>query len=70
MRVFIRIAVRMVHPVEDGISTGIEERSSLRDVGTEEKEAFPKFGQLKHPVCGIAVVEKRLKKEGDVPMNN
>jgi hypothetical protein len=62
MGVFLRIAIRMMHPVEDGIRARIQKGRTLRNESKEVKEAFPKFIHPKHLVGSITVEEERLRK--------
>ena len=60
MRILLRVAVRVVHPVEDGIAPGIQEGAALDDEGESIKEFLPEFIHLKHLMRGIAVQKESL----------
>ena len=62
MRVFLRIAVRMMHPVKDRIGAGIEKGRTLRNEGEEVEEPLPKFIHPKHFMGSIAMQKERLRK--------
>lgn len=70
MRVFFRIAVSMMHSVQNGITTRAEERGSLRDVCQKKEEPFPKTGHGKHLVRGITMQKEALAKQRQIPMQN
>ncbi len=60
MRIFIGIAVRVVHAVHDGVGAGIEKRSPLEQERKKIKRPFPEPAHRKHPVRCITVQEKGL----------
>ena len=60
MRIFLGIAVSVVHPVQDGVSAGVEKRRALRNKGKRVEKFLPEFIHLKHLVGRIAVQEKCL----------
>ena len=60
MRIFFRIAVGVVHPVEDGVGAGVEKRGALGNEGKRVEEFLPELIHLKHLVGRIAVQEKCL----------
>jgi hypothetical protein len=68
MGVFFRVAVGVVHPVEDRIGAGIEKRRTLGDKRESVKEPFPKFIHLKHLVRRIAMQEEGLREKGQKPV--
>ena len=60
MWILFRIAVCMVHPVQDGISAWVEETAALGDKGEAIEELFPEFIHLKHLMRCIAMQEESL----------
>ena len=61
MGVFLRVAIGMVHPVQNGISTGIQKRRALGNKSETIKESLPKLIHFKHLMRGIPVQEKGLR---------
>ena len=68
MRIFLRIAVGVVHPVHNGVSAGVEKRRSLSNKREQVKKAVPKTVHGEHLVRCIAVQEEYLTKERQKPM--
>jgi hypothetical protein len=62
MRILLGIAIRMMHPVKDRISAGIQKGRALRDKGEEVEESLPGSIHLKHLVGRIAVQKECLRK--------
>ncbi len=59
----------MVHTVKDSINIRAEVRRSLSNRGKNKKEFFPKWIHREHTMRGIAMKEKCLGKEGEIPMS-
>lgn len=55
VRVLRRVAIGMVHPVEDSIGPGGEVRTPLANPGEDIKELLPELTHLKHLMGRIAV---------------
>ena len=68
MGILFRVAVGVMHPVQDGISPGVQKGRALGQKGQAIKEPFPEFIHLKHLMRGIAVQEERLREQGKEPM--
>ena len=68
MRVFLGIAVGMVHTVHNGICPRIEKRRSLENEGTEVKCFLPKGVHLKHFVRCVPVLKEGLEKQRQKPV--
>ena len=60
MRILFRIAIRVMHPVQDGVGAGVEKRGALRDKGKRVEKPFPEFIHFKHLMGRIAVQEECL----------
>jgi hypothetical protein len=54
----------MVHPVHDGVGSGIQVRRPLREPGKDKKELFPEGVHCEHFVRPVTVMKKGLGKEG------
>lgn len=61
MWIFFRVAVGMVGTVHQGVGPWAKERRALESIGHEIEGAFPKWTGGKHPMGGIAVMEKCLE---------
>lgn len=70
MWVPVGITVSMMHPVQNGVRPGDQERRPLRDEGQEVKESFAKPGHDKHVMGGIAMMKKCLCEERQKPMSD
>ncbi len=68
MRVPFRVAVRMMHPVHNGVGAGIQERGTLRDEGEEIEEPLPEPAHGEHPVRRVSVQEECLTEEREEPV--
>lgn len=60
MGIFFRIAIRMVHAMQDSISPGIQKRGALGEESEAIKELLPEITHLKHLMGSIAVQEESL----------
>jgi len=60
----------MMDAVHDTVYPWTHIRRALRNVGKYEKETFPTFVHSKGAMGCIAMMKKRLRKEGQVPMKN
>ena len=70
VRIVLRIAVSVVHPVKHGISTGTQVRRTLGHPGKHVKYFFPERTGGKHLVRGVTVQKERLKEQRQVPVGN
>lgn len=68
MRVFLRIAVGMMHSVHDGIRARIQERRALADECEQVKCFFPERAGREHFVRRVPVQEKRLAEKRQEPV--
>ena len=62
--------MRMMQSVHDAIRTGTHIRSAVGDIRAELEKFFPAFGHATKAMGSIAMIEKRLKKQRHVPMQN
>jgi hypothetical protein len=62
MGILFRIAIGMMHPVQDRIGPRIEKGRALRNEREGVKEPFPKLIHLKHLMRRISVQEESLCK--------
>lgn len=60
MGIFIGVAERVVHPVQDRVSTGAQVRGTLGKVSEQIEEAFPRLAHNEHFMSGIAMQKKGL----------
>lgn len=70
MRVFFRIAIRVVHAVQNGIGSGVEVGRALHHPGEDVEKALPAFAHGEHLVRCVAVQEKSLTKKRKVPVKD
>ena len=68
--VLFRIAVRMVHAVQDSIGPGVQEGRALGNKSEAVKELLPELIHLKHLMRTIAMQEESLCKQGQKPMTH
>ena len=66
--VFFRIAVGMMHAMEDGVGPGIEEGAALGDEGEGVEEFLPERMHFEHLMWRIPVKEEGLWKEREEPV--
>ncbi len=69
MRIFLRVAIGMVHSMHHCIGPRDQVRRTLRQPGHKVKCTLPPFTGSKHLVRSIAVQEKRMEKKGHKPMD-
>ena len=69
VRIVFRIAVRVVHPVQNGISTGTQIRGTLGNPGQAKEKLFPKWIHREHLVRGVPMQEEGLAKQRQVPVS-
>jgi hypothetical protein len=69
MRVFIGIAIRVMHPVHNGIRPWNKKRRSLRAPGKQVKQSLPFFTGYIMPVRSIPVQEEGMKEQGKKPVH-
>jgi len=62
MGILFRIAVCMVHAVQDSIGPGVQEGRALGNKSEAVKESFPEFIHSEHLMRSIAVQEESLCK--------
>ena len=70
MGILGRIAIGVVHPVQNGISPGRQVGTSLAYPGEDIKKPFPYLAHDKHLMGGITVEEKALTKQREIPMED
>lgn len=70
MRILLRITVRMMHSMHDCVGAGIQVRRALGHPGEKMEKALPPFFHRKHFMSAVAVMEKRLEKQRNVPVKN
>lgn len=68
VRIVFGIAVGMVHPVEDSIGPWAQIRRPLGHICEGVKETFPELAHGEHFMCRIAVQEKSLREQRQVPV--
>jgi cbb3-type cytochrome oxidase maturation protein len=68
MGIILRIRIGMVKPVHHPIRIGTQVRRSLKQPGKGIKELFPALAHRKHLMGRIAVQEKCLDEQGEVPV--
>lgn len=66
--IFRRVAIGMVHPVEDSIGPWGEVGASLADPGEDIKEPFPELSHFEHLVGCVAVQKEALAEQREIPM--
>ena len=66
--IFGRVAVGMVHPVEDSIGAGRQIGASLTDPGKDIKEPLPELTHFEHLVRCVAVQKEALAEQREIPM--
>ena len=62
VRVLFRIAVRMMHTMQDSVCPGIQERRTLGNESEAVKESLPKLIHLEHLMRTISMQEECLRK--------
>lgn len=62
MRILFRVAIRMVHSMQNGISPGIQKGRSLGKERKTVKEFFPELIHLEHLMRTISMEEESLRK--------
>lgn len=62
VRVFFRVAIRMVHPMQNGVCPGVEEGGALGDKGKGIKEPLPELIHSKHLMRRVPMQEESLRK--------
>ena len=62
MGVLFRVAVRMVHTMQNGIGPGVQKRRTLGDKSQHIEELFPERMHFEHLVRAVAMQEKSLRK--------
>ncbi len=70
MWVFISVAVRMVHSVQNGITSGAKVRRTLAYECENIKEFFPEPVHDEHFVGCISMQKECLAKQREVPVSN
>ena len=68
MRVQFRVGVGVVHTVHDAVGPWAEVRRALCKPGEEKEKTLPAPAHAKGLVGCVAVLEKSLRKKGQVPM--
>jgi hypothetical protein len=70
MRIEFSIGIGMVNAVHDAVSARAQVGRTLRDVGEHKENALPGFAHRKRTVSGVAMQEKGLCKQGQIPVRN
>jgi hypothetical protein len=70
MRIQLRVGMRMMQSVHDGVGSGTHIMWSLGDVGENEEKTFPSFTHGKGAVRGVAVVKESLCEKRKIPDGN
>ncbi len=68
MRIVLRVGKGMVQAVHDAICPRAQVRRTLSNIGKYEKEPLPGFAHRKGAVGCVAVLKKRLAKQGQIPV--
>jgi len=68
MRIFGSVGVGMMHSMKNCICSGRKVGATLPHPSEKVKELFPIFVHDEHLVCSIAVKEKALAKQREIPM--
>ncbi len=68
MRVFFRVAICMVHPMQDTIRSGTQIRRTLPDIGEDVKKLLPISVHREHFMGCIPMQKKALTEKRKVPM--
>lgn len=66
--IFWRVAVGVVHPVEDGISPWGKVGASLTNPSENIEELFPELIHFEHLVGSVAVQKEALAEQREIPM--
>src|SRR6185295_9461449 len=64
------VAEGMVLAVEDRVGARREIRRALREPGPDVEEPFHGFTHREHPMGRVAMVEARLKEDGNEPVRD
>lgn len=68
MRVVFRIGMGVVQAVHDAVSAWTQKRRSLPNEGQDVEELFPAGAHDKHLVSRVAMQEKGLRENGEIPV--
>lgn len=68
MWVLLRIAVGVMHAVQNGVSPRVQKRRTLENVCQYIKNLLPAFTEGKHFMRGIPVKKKSLEEQGKEPV--
>ena len=66
--IFGCVAIGMMHPVKDSISSRGEVGAALTNPGKDIEESFPKPAHFKHLMGSITVKKKALAKQREIPV--
>src|SRR6187551_2087012 len=70
MRILLRVAVGVVHPMQNPVAARGQEARALRQVREQVEETLPTLGHRKLTVGAETVQKKRLAKDRQLPVQN
>ncbi|REG94253.1 hypothetical protein C8N25_10178 [Algoriphagus antarcticus] len=68
MRILWRIAVGMVHSVQNSVGSRREVGTTLPHPCEKVEEFFPILIHVEHLMCSVPVQEEALAEQGEIPM--